>query len=417
MKIWFKTIIDKFRRSLYEVDWRYEIDIRILPLSRLPFAKIAKFAKKALQLFTRFIWWFIALAWIGLVSFIVLTPERASHFDILGTASQWRHISGPNADASTLLRNLGWLFITAIGLPVVVWRSVVAQKQANIAQMGQYADRFAKAVAMLGDEIMPVREAGIYALRELAISDPEGYYFSVQDLLCSFIRDAGSKERREYQTSLQSYKDQQTNEIPIGFPVSKLKKVPTLSQCNSDVVAALRTLSDLRLNKNIKREKERDWKPDLKYANFSGFPGHNRPINLQSANLTGAIFSRALFDDAKFCNAHLLDASFQSTCLCSASFEGATLLRANFTDADLDFTSFKFAHLKSAKFDRAYLLTTIFQIDELIKANIAGAWISPPIWPKENWPHGFKATKVKVGTNRWRKNVEYFTFIPTQECG
>nr|WP_321482728.1 pentapeptide repeat-containing protein [uncultured Cohaesibacter sp.] len=409
MENWYKRTIGKYIRSLSRLDWRYELDTRLEPFLGLPYPAFMKATQRTFLLLANFFWWLVALIWIGSVAFIILSPERASDFDIFETAAQWHNISGSSVDASTLLRNLGWLLITAIGLPVVIWRSFVAQSQANIAQMGQHADRFAKAASMLSDESRPVREAGIFALRELAIANSEGYYFSVQDLLCSFIRDAGTKDISSHQIAVRKYNEQT---LP-NFPPAKYTEAPNLSICSSDIAAALRTFSDLRSSKNIKKERDRNWTPDLRNANFKQFHGHNKPINLQSANLGGAVFAEAVFEKAIFRNAHLPNANFRNTCLELANFQGALLHNVSFVDAYLYFANLRQAKLKGAKFERAVLHKALFEADELKKAAVAGAWFPPPIWRREMWPGGLTATETRVGNNRWRNNISYFSFAPS----
>jgi len=53
---------------------------------------------------------------------------------------------------STAIRNPGLALAAVVGVPFVVWRSVVAQKQVNVAQEGLITDRINKAVEGLGAE-------------------------------------------------------------------------------------------------------------------------------------------------------------------------------------------------------------------------------------------------------------------------
>nr|WP_320141248.1 hypothetical protein [uncultured Cohaesibacter sp.] len=168
-------------------------------------------------------------------------------------------------DHITSLRNLALILLGVIGLPLAIWRSTVAQQQIFVAQKGQYADRFAKAAAMLADDSLPVREAGIYALRELAMADPKGHYFQVQDLLCSFMRDAGKQAEEQEKENAQS--------ALTLVPRQTLDEYdPT--PCTSDVNAALRAFSDLRTPKNKRREKDRGWEPNLQKVRLINFPDH-----------------------------------------------------------------------------------------------------------------------------------------------
>jgi len=91
---------------------------------------------------------------------------------------------------SETIRNLalGWGALLAIGL--ALWRSMVAhmqaeaaQKQAEIAQGGLLADRYQRAVEMLGHDLDSLRIGGIHALVDLAREHPDEYKRKVVKLL------------------------------------------------------------------------------------------------------------------------------------------------------------------------------------------------------------------------------------------
>lgn len=98
---------------------------------------------------------------------------------------------------SETIRNLalGWGALLAIGL--ALWRSLVAhmqaeaaqkqaevaQKQAKIAQGGLLADRYQRAVEMLGHDLDSLRIGGIHALVDLAREHPDEYKRRVVILL------------------------------------------------------------------------------------------------------------------------------------------------------------------------------------------------------------------------------------------
>ena len=73
------------------------------------------------------------------------------------------------------LRNLVLIGSAVIGLPLVIWRSWLAHKQTRLSEAGQNIDRYRKGAAMLGDERLSVREAGIFGLHQLATAAPKEY--------------------------------------------------------------------------------------------------------------------------------------------------------------------------------------------------------------------------------------------------
>ncbi len=59
--------------------------------------------------------------------------------------------------SATAIRNLGLVLIATFGAPFLVWRSIVAQKQVNVAEQSQITDRINKVVEGLGS-VKLVRE-------------------------------------------------------------------------------------------------------------------------------------------------------------------------------------------------------------------------------------------------------------------
>lgn len=109
---------------------------------------------------------------------------------------------------SETIRNLalGWGALLAIGL--ALWRSMVAhmqaeaaqkqaevaQKQAEIAQGGLLADRYQRAVEMLGHDLDSLRIGGIHALVDIAREHPDEYQRRVVILLQVYYLAARPEE-------------------------------------------------------------------------------------------------------------------------------------------------------------------------------------------------------------------------------
>lgn len=76
---------------------------------------------------------------------------------------------------STTLRNLGLMLAAAIGLPLAIWRSIVAERQTDAAYRQSDTamqmllnDRFQKAAEMLGNaDVGSVRIGGIHTLTRI----------------------------------------------------------------------------------------------------------------------------------------------------------------------------------------------------------------------------------------------------------
>ena len=94
----------------------------------------------------------------------------------------WGNLHVENHPPSATMRNLVLIWGAPLAMGLAVWRSIVAQQQAEIAQRGLLADRYQRAVEMLGHAFLAVRIGGIHALRNLALEHPE-YNREVETLL------------------------------------------------------------------------------------------------------------------------------------------------------------------------------------------------------------------------------------------
>ncbi|SFN60041.1 Pentapeptide repeat-containing protein [Cohaesibacter marisflavi] len=220
-------------------------------------------------------------------------------------ASVWKEFS-------EIARNLGLLLLGVIGLPLAIWRSVVASSQAKTAikqsqhtakqiellQQGQLADRFTKAAAMLTEKDVAGGEAGIFALREIASADPEAYYQTVQDVLCSFIRNYSRRYKSEYDAS-------------------------------SSLKTAMRVISQLR--NDLGKDRDIGWRPPLGRAHFKRFYEDRIRLNFSNADLFKSCFVNSRIECATFENANFLESDLRGADFKRTNFSGAT-----FDDARLE---------------------------------------------------------------------------------
>jgi hypothetical protein len=181
----------------------------------------------------------------------------------------------------------------------------------------------------------------IYALEQLAIEYPEGYFAPVVDILAAFVRT----HTRE--------------EIPATQSQRKVRP-------GSDLQAALTVLG--RRNQKLTLE-ERD---PLRFSDCILIGA-----NLRDADLSRVRFRRAHLENVKFENAHLEYAEFREAFLEDADFEGANLKGAQFEGAHLERANLKEAHLEETNFDSA----------SLDGAHLAGATGKPKLEEAKGKPH------------------------------
>ena len=97
---------------------------------------------------------------------------------------------------STAIRNLVLVIATIAALPLAIWRSKVAERQAataqrqsETAQRGLLNERYQKGAEMLGSQrSLRFGLGGIYALARLAREHLGDYHTQIMSLLCAFVR-------------------------------------------------------------------------------------------------------------------------------------------------------------------------------------------------------------------------------------
>ena len=200
---------------------------------------------------------------------------------------------------STTIRNIGLVIAGPVALPLAVWRSLVAERQADTAQQSLLNERYQQGAGMLGNEVLSVRLGGIYTLQRLAEEHPEQYHIQVMRLFCSFVRqptkDEGIKAR------------------------SGTEEAPRLRVDVQAVMAAIGS----RQMRQLELERDANFKLDLRYADLSS-------MWLEKANLS--------------------DAKLWDVNLCMAMPFGANLSGAELWYADLSSANLDGANLSGTKF-------------------------------------------------------------------
>ena len=256
-----------------------------------------------------------------------LVSGAAAIFAIAAMIHFWdwlRMVPEGGESGTATVRNLGLLIIAVVALPITLWRSIVANRQAKASQaqastaLEQSAtarksflnSRFQKGAEMLGDNELYARLGGIYALRKLAIEVPEDYLMEAKDLLCAFVVHTSQKP------------DQ-----------------PRTRQ--DDIVATLSSLGTLRQHgKKI----DRSLNFDLMYAKLHDY--------FFIGDFSSALFLLADVSKCDGTRATFANANFYGADVSNATFDRADLSGANFTAAKLDETSLCGANISGALFSQ-----------------------------------------------------------------
>lgn len=260
---------------------------------------------------------------------------------------------------SDIIRNLGLVIATIVALPLAIWRSIVAERQATASQLQAETaqrsllnERYQKGAEMLGSEMLQVRLGGIYALARLAREYPEEYHTQIMQLFCAFVRIP--PERTEKSATADG------------------EEQATLLREDAQAVM---TAIGKRRSMQIFMERQHQYELDLAYVQLPGAILND--ANLSGASLSGANLVGADLRDAKLfgailaradlVNANLTGADLSRAHLNGAKLSNARLSRADLTSADLNDADLSYTNLTRADLTDAILIST-----NLTHANLSG---------------------------------------------
>ncbi len=145
----------------------------------------------------------------------------------------WCWLTGNGTESpSATVRNAALVIAAPVTLILAVWRSCVAQRQADVAQRqadvaqrSLHDERYRTAVRMLKDEQLFVRLGAIDILVRLARSYPADFHLRVARLLAAFVRhplsdpdgQAQDRAREEVQTIMVFYGDRSQEARQIEY--------------------------------------------------------------------------------------------------------------------------------------------------------------------------------------------------------
>ena len=276
---------------------------------------------------------------VWIVAWVVFVLIAATALSIMF----WCWLSDGESN-STTIRNLSLVIAAIIGLPLVIWRSIVAERQADAAQSqaetaqrqsetaqrGLLNERYQKGAEMFGSGRLSVRLGGVYSLALLAREHPGDYHLEIVSLFCAFVRNpiGGPSEAP----------------LPVKglTPTAKFKSgweeagdedgVDRPPRVREDVQAIM-TAAGERSEAQIEIEKEKEYRLDLKEADLKNVyleDANLEKVNLYRANLEGAVLIRSNLDGV-----HLDSANLEGASLLGSTLGGSNLTEADLSSADL----------------------------------------------------------------------------------
>jgi hypothetical protein len=234
------------------------------------------------------------------------------------------------------IRNYGLATGAVFGVPFLIWRSFVAQKQVDVTEQGHITDRINKAVEGLGaektvkrdgvDQTEPnleVRIGALYALERIS-QDSDRDHVNVMEILCAYIRNNADRHSP-------ALPDEEPEEGWRAWGVANRTHLPL------DVDVAL---------KIIERRDDSRKAIEKAYNNGNGYrlgleraPFHS--LDLSFRDLTDAILMNAQLQGAYLGGAELQGAYLggvkfdKSTATQEANFSASSCVAVDFTDSTI----------------------------------------------------------------------------------
>ena len=391
--------------------------------------RIGVWAAKTLLKFIRSAKWLLGTMWLAAGGYYLLNELRGT-------------LSTPDADVFSSAQAILLTLAAWVGVPFLVWRTLLANEQTKINRESNYTDRFTKAVETLGatridndGNHLPVIESrigAIYALERLA-KDSESDYGPVIETLSAYVREQCGEP------SVFSFDGLD----PEGAGISTQEKANRLytwctdlwAWCNElkmdppsrrpDVVAALTVLGRRKERRHWHTKTSTETQPRLHGANLQGADlsemtetfVHDQTgiaqacidgIDLSGSKLENStvvgprihyefqfekVVPRELIG-ASLIGLRLLDEEFfpvlnganvsyadmeDSACK-DAKFIGTRMIRADFRNATVRNAKFGFANCSFAKFNGAFLTHGEFIGTYLEGAEFIGADLSHAVF-------------------------------------
>ena len=227
----------------------------------------------------------------------------------------------------TGIRNLV-LIMAAIGaLPLAIWRSKVAERQAETAQLGLLNERYQKGAEMLGSDLLVVRLGGIYALARLAREHPGDHHLQIMSLLCAFVRHPDRQADEVLANPIGNVSSMQVVEFDSGLDEEGNDRLLPVREDVQEVMTVFRHRSKAQ----IEIDRLNRW--NLSQAYLVGATLID--IDLFGASLDGANLTGACLWEANLSRAFLMNANLTGVNLATINLTGAILIDANLTGANM----------------------------------------------------------------------------------
>ena len=297
-----------------------------------------------------------------------------------------KEILAANSQAIESWRNFFIMLAAAFGIPFVIWRTFVAQQQADASE--RQADTAAlrlrneiyeKGAAMLGDSTPSVRLGGIYSLKRLANEKPDEYQDQVMELLCAFVRNPTP--------------DEGNARVTDGDGGALVPRV-----LRDDV----QTVMNIIVRRHLELREGSNWgkhKPlDLRGATLQAVDSIEG--NLAGALLHDANLAKGQLRDAKLAQAQMVGGVLKGADLSAAGLEGCRFVNSDLSGIRANGADFSRCTISSVDLSRAIANGTVFS-----RSNISGSSLQKAVLQRAKLVDCTIANTDFRGASMWRADV------------
>lgn len=380
-------------------------------------------------------------------------PKPADPKDI-ATLEKSR-IDAENTSRTVLVQGIGgfFIFVTA-SVAYLNFRETrrnvnATERNVRATEEKQIAERFSKAVELLGSANIHAQLGGVYSLEQIAKDAEEKYYWQVLETLTSYVRVKSPYPPKtvEQTDSIETPKEIQplATEIQAVMTVLARRKhhyghplepyclnfrsvdlrnlelpfnanLQGVDFCRANLQGALLNKANLQgaLLKKANLQGAYMKEANLQRADFSN--ANLQKVSLVNAQLQGAVFLAADLQGAHLEMAAMQGADFLAATLQGADLEMAAMQGANFSNANLQGASLgaadlQGAHFRDANLQGAHLSTTKLQAANLENADLQGAFLC-----LANLQGAFLKNANLQGAKFKRSEPEVVSHLGTQEA-
>lgn len=296
--------------------------------------------------------WMRDLQWSRVTLCFVFVVIAAIAISVL-CCWDWLSQGGPN---SSTIRNIVLAAAAVIALPLAIWRSTVAERQADTAQGSQFNERYQRGAEMIGSDVLTVRLGGIYALERLA-QEHDVHHVPIMRLFCAFVcNPPEAKDDKSAATSEgdDHYVSTRPDVVAIMEAIATRKAEHVTLEPGNRYQLDFRNANlgglDLFHIDNVDLSWSKLTGANLSYIRLRPQTNFSSVRDAYGANLSKARLNRVNFESSNLSEADLSNSSLVGANLQCAELKNANLANTTLANADLSGATFREANLSGTRF-------------------------------------------------------------------